>query len=64
MEALGGKLAGSLLRNKFDLTVRDVDNKLTKNFVNKGAKAAPSAKELTENVDLIILWCVKSLLSI
>jgi len=26
----------------------------TKNFVNKGAKAATSAKELTENVDLII----------
>ena len=51
---VGGKLAGSLLRNKFDLTVRDVDNKLTKNFVNKGAKAATSAKELTENVDLII----------
>ena len=51
---VGGKLAGSLLRNKFDLTVRDVDNNLTKNFVNKGAKAATSAKELTENVDLII----------
>ena len=51
---VGAKLAGSLLRNKFDLTVRDVDNKLTKNFVNKGAKAATSAKELTENVDLII----------
>jgi len=51
---VGGKLAGSLLRNKFDLTVKDVDNKLTKNFVNKGAKAATSAKELTENVDLII----------
>jgi len=51
---VGGKLAGSLLRNKFDLTVRDVNNKLRKNFVNKGAKAATSAKELTENVDLII----------
>ena len=51
---VGGKLAGSLLRNKFDLTVRDIDNNLTKNFVNKGAKAATSAKELTENVDLII----------
>ena len=51
---VGGKLAGSLLRNKFDLTVRDVDNKLTKNFVNKGAKTATSAKELTENVDIII----------
>jgi len=51
---VGGKLAGSLLRNKFDLTVRDLDNKLTKNFVNKRAKVEASSKELTENVDLII----------
>ena len=27
---VGGKLSGSLLRNKFDLTVRDLDNNLTK----------------------------------
>ena len=29
---VGGKLAGSLLRNKFDLTVRDLDENLTKEF--------------------------------
>ncbi|MDA9186911.1 NAD(P)-dependent oxidoreductase [Candidatus Pelagibacter sp.] len=51
---VGGKLAGSLLRNNFDLTVRDLDKNLTKSFVDLGAKAANSAKELAEQVDLII----------
>ena len=51
---VGGKLAGSLLRNKFDLTVRDLDKNLTKQFENLGAKVVHSAKELAEEVDLII----------
>ena len=51
---VGGKLAGSLLRNNFDLTVRDLDENLTKTFVDSGAKIASSAKELAEEVDLII----------
>jgi 3-hydroxyisobutyrate dehydrogenase len=51
---VGGKLASSLLRNKFDLTVRDLDSNLTKDFKNKGAKIASSPKELAEQVDLII----------
>ena len=51
---VGGKLAGSLLRNKFDLTVRDLDENLTKPFVKQGAKVANTAKELAEKVDLII----------
>ena len=51
---VGGKLAGSLLRNKFDLTVRDLDQNLTNEFKNLGAKVASSAKELSEQVDLII----------
>ena len=34
---VGGKLAGSLLRNKFDLTVKDLDSKLTKDFADTGA---------------------------
>tara|TARA_B110001452_G_scaffold212516_1_gene183121 strand:+ start:1706 stop:2647 length:942 start_codon:yes stop_codon:yes gene_type:complete len=51
---VGGKLAESLLRNKFDLTVRDLDNKLTKKFFTKGASIAKNPKELTKNVDLII----------
>ena len=51
---VGGKLATSLLRNKFDLTVRDLETKLTNDFKNKGAKVANSAKELAEQTDLII----------
>ena len=51
---VGGKLAGSLLRNKFDLTVRDLDQNLTKSFIDLGAKFANSPKELAEQVDLII----------
>ena len=51
---VGGKLAKSLLRNKFDLTVRDLDKDITKSFLDLGAKVANSAKELAEQVDLII----------
>jgi len=51
---VGGKLAGSLLRNKFDLTVRDLEENLTQDFKNKGARVANSPKELAEKVDLII----------
>ena len=51
---VGGKLAGSLLRNKFDLTVRDLEENLIKKFNHKGAKVANSPKELAEQVDLII----------
>ena len=51
---VGGKLAKSLLRNKFDLTVRDLDKDLTKSFSDLGVKVANSAKELAEQVDLII----------
>jgi len=51
---VGGKLAGSLLRNNFDLVVRDLDKILTQSFKKSGAKVANSAKELAEQVDLII----------
>ena len=51
---VGGKLAESLLRNKFDLTVRDLDKNLTNKFENLGAKVANSPKELAKQVDLII----------
>ena len=51
---VGGKLAASLLRNKFDLTVKDLETKLTNDFKNKGAKVASRAKELAEQTDLII----------
>ena len=51
---VGSKLARSLLRNKFDLTVKDLDKNLTNMFVNMGAKVANSGKELAEQVDLIV----------
>jgi 3-hydroxyisobutyrate dehydrogenase len=51
---VGGKLAGSLLRNNFDLTVRDLDESLTNSLKDLGAKVAKSPKELAEQSDLII----------
>ncbi|MEM7182525.1 MAG: NAD(P)-dependent oxidoreductase [Spirochaetota bacterium] len=51
---VGGKLAGSLLRNKYDVTIRDLNQDLTNEFKQKGAQVAGSPKELAENVDLII----------
>ena len=51
---VGGKLAESLLRNNFDLTVRDLDDSVTNHFKDLGAKVAKSPKELAEQADLII----------
>ena len=51
---VGGKLAESLMRNKFDIIVRDLDSNLTKKFSDKGAQVAKNPKELAEISDLII----------
>ena len=51
---VGGKLAGSLLRNNFDLTVRDLDESITNSLKDLGAKVAKSPKDLAEQTDLII----------
>ena len=51
---VGGKLAGSLVRNNFDVTVREIDQSLTNEFKKLGAKVAKSPKELAEQTDLII----------
>ena len=51
---VGGKLAGSLLRNKFDITVRDLKKNLTDDFKKKGAKIAFTPKDLAEQTDLLI----------
>jgi len=51
---VGGKLAGSLLRNNVDLTVRDLDETITNSLKDLGAKVAKSPKELAEQSDLII----------
>ncbi|MBC7522156.1 MAG: NAD(P)-dependent oxidoreductase [Sandarakinorhabdus sp.] len=51
---VGGKLAGSLIRNGHDVTVRDLDENLVNQFVARGAVAAQSPEELARGVDLII----------
>ena len=51
---VGGKLASCLLRNKFDVTVRDLDSGLVEQFKKLGAKSAETPKELAEKVELII----------
>ena len=51
---VGGKLAGSLLRNNFKLTVYDLDPKTMKNLSSKGASISKNPKELTQDADLII----------
>jgi 3-hydroxyisobutyrate dehydrogenase len=51
---VGGKLAGSLLRNGIDLTVRDLDKKLAQPFLDAGARWADSPREMAQNVDVLI----------
>lgn len=51
---VGSKLAGSLLRNGFEVTVRDLDKAAGKRFTDQGAGWAESARELAEAVDLAI----------
>jgi 3-hydroxyisobutyrate dehydrogenase len=51
---VGGKLAGSLLRNGANLTVRDLNRELEADFVSRGATRAISPREMAEHVDIII----------
>ena len=51
---VGGKLAGSLLRNGLDLTVRDLNPDLESSFVHKGASRAASPLEMARKVDVVI----------
>ena len=51
---VGGKLAGSLIRNGHDVTVRDLDDDLVNEYVARGAQSAPSPRALAEAVDLIV----------
>ena len=43
---VGGKLAGSLIRNNFDVTVREIDENLTNEF----------KKQVVEKYDETIKW--------
>jgi len=51
---VGGKLAGSLLRNGIDLTVRDLDKSIAQPFLDGGASWADSPREMAEKVDILI----------
>jgi 3-hydroxyisobutyrate dehydrogenase len=51
---VGGKLAGSLLRNGLDLTVRDLDRTAAQRFIDRGAKWADSPAAMAASCDLII----------
>lgn len=50
---VGGKLAGSLQRNGYDVSLHDLDKSAAQSFLDNGASWAESPKELAENVDLI-----------
>ena len=51
---VGAKLAGSLLRNGFDLTVLDTDVQQMQHLLDSGAKQAVNGKDLAQNNDVII----------
>jgi len=51
---VGGKLAGSLIRNGLNVTVRDLDKAAAQPFLDQGAAWADSPAEMMPNVDLII----------
>ncbi len=51
---VGGKLAGSLLRNGFDLSVRDLDRAIAEPFLEKGATWVDSPRAMAQAVDLVI----------
>jgi 3-hydroxyisobutyrate dehydrogenase len=51
---VGGKLAGSLIRNGHDVTVLDLSRILVEQYVARGARAAATPLEMGRDVDLII----------
>lgn len=51
---VGGKLAGSLLRNGADLTVRDLNKQIAQPFINQGAKWADTPAAMATDCEVII----------
>ena len=52
--AVGGKLAGSLLRNGIDLTVTDLDAVKCAAFAERGAKVAETPADLMRDCEVVI----------
>jgi len=51
---VGGKLAGTLLRNGIDLVVRDLDAAKVAEFTARGAATANSPADLLREVDIVV----------
>ena len=51
---VGGKLAGSLLRNGIDLAVRDLDRDVAQPFLDGGAAWGETPNAMAETCDVII----------
>lgn len=51
---VGAKLAGSIQRNGYTLTVRDLDRKLAEPFLARGASFAESPKAMAQACDMVI----------
>ena len=51
---VGAKLAGSLLRNGFDLVVRDVDSNAAQELLAQGAQWGESGQQMAQLCDVII----------
>ncbi|MFP3325991.1 NAD(P)-binding domain-containing protein, partial [Planococcus sp. SIMBA_160] len=51
---VGGKLAGSLIRNGFDTVVHDLDRQAAQDFIAKGADWADTPKQMAELCDVVI----------
>ena len=51
---VGGKLAGSFLRNGYDLMVRDLERGVAQPVVDAGARFAESPRDMAEQCDLVI----------
>jgi 3-hydroxyisobutyrate dehydrogenase len=51
---VGGKLAGSLIRNKFDVIVRDLDKDVAQPFLDAGARWADTPRDMAAASDVII----------
>ena len=51
---VGAKLAGSLLRNGFDLVVRDVDDNAARELLRQGAQWGESGRQMAQLCDVVI----------
>ena len=56
---VGGKLAASILRNGFALTVRDLDAQAARPLLDKGAQWADSPREIAEQSTSSSLVCLR-----